>query len=360
MSCKECKGAVNPDWMLCLFFFSFSMEVMNMDDFYPTVKVAAVQAAPEYLDRDATVEKACRLNDEAASQGAQLIAFPEAFIPGYPWWIWFDEPTAGMPLYIRLYKNAVAIPGEATRKLSQAAKKNGIYVCISVTEKDGASLYLTQLWFNPAGDLIGKHRKLKPSGAERYIWGEGDASMMPVFDTEIGRLGGLECWEHMIPANMMAMMQKNEQIHVQAWPSCFPDPNHLFSNYPLETGAKAYSIINQVYSVVSSQIYTEQMREMTCTNEKQKGIMLPGYGMTMIIDPGGHVLASVNRDEEGICYAEVDLTNLIPGKFLSDPAGHYSNQSLRLLVDETPHRPVTVIGKSEPCAISYKELQESD
>lgn len=182
--------------------------------------------------------------------------------------------------------------------------------------------------------------------------------MMPVFDTEIGHLGGLECWEHMIPANMMAMMQKNEQIHVQAWPSCFPQKEHLFSNYPLETGAKAYSIINQVYSVVSSQIYTEEMREMLCTNDRQRAIMSPGYGMTMIIDPSGHVISSVPRDEEGICYAELDLTTVIGGKFLSDPAGHYSNQSLRLIVDQTPHTPVTVVGKAPEYAMTYEELQE--
>ncbi|MCB6203144.1 carbon-nitrogen hydrolase family protein [Extibacter muris] len=329
-----------------------------MEDFYPVVKAAAIQASPEYLDRDATVEKACSLIDRAGSEGAKLIAFPEAYIPGYPWWIWFDEPAAGIPFFMKLYKNAVTVPGPAVQKLSEAAKKNGVYVCISVTEKDGASLYLTQLWFNPNGDLIGKHRKLKPSGAERYIWGEGDASMMPVFDTEIGRLGGLECWEHMVPANMMAMMKKNEQIHVQSWPSCFPQPEHLFSNYPLETGAKAYSIINQVYSVISSQIYTEQMRDMLCTTEKQREIMQPGYGMTMIVDPAGHIISSVPRDEEGICYAELDLSLLIAGKFLTDPAGHYSNQSLRLIIDENPRPPVTIIGRAEEQTLSYEELQD--
>lgn len=328
-----------------------------MEDFYPVTKVAAVQAAPVYLDRDKTVEKVCGLIDEAASNGAQLVAFPEAMIPGYPWWIWFNEPAAGMPHFIKLYKNAVTIHSATTRRLAEAAKKNGVYVSVSVSEKDGASLYLTQLWFSPSGDLIGKHRKLKPSGAERYIWGEGDASMMPVFDTEIGRLGGLECWEHMVPANMMAMAAKNEQIHVQAWPACFPAPEHLFSNYPLETGAKAYSIINQCYSVVASQIYTEEMRYILCPDDKPHSLMEPGYGMTAIIDPGGHVLSSVPRDEEGICYATLDLTNLIPGKFMSDPAGHYSNQSLRLVVDETPHTPVTHLGTPASTAVSFDDLQ---
>lgn len=329
-----------------------------MEDIYSTVKVAAVQAAPVYLNRDATVEKACKIIKEAADNGAKLVAFPEAFIPGYPWWIWFDHPTAGMQHVISLYKNAVEIPSKTTMRLAEAARENSVYLCVSVTEKEGASLYLTQLWFGPNGDLLGKHRKLKPSNAERYVWGEGDASMTPVFDTEIGRLGGLECWEHAIPANMMLMMSKNEQIHVQSWPSCFPQSDHLFSNYPLETIAKSYSIVNQVYSVVSSQIYTKEMQDLLCTNESQRDIMHVGYGMTMIIDPQGKVMSSVERDEEGICYANCCLENLIPGKFISDPAGHYSNQSIRLLVDQNSHQPVQKTGTEGQYQIKFEEMDD--
>ncbi|MCI2063123.1 MAG: carbon-nitrogen hydrolase family protein [Eubacteriaceae bacterium] len=332
------------------------MNDFSPTDYFPTVKVAAVQTAPVFLDRDATVEKVCGIVKEAASNGAKLVAFPEALIPGYPWWIWLDEPSAGMAHYIRLVKNSVTIPSMTTRRLAEAAKENQVYVCVSVTEKEVASLYLTQLWFDPQGNLIGKHRKLRLSGAERYIWGEGDASMMPVFDTEIGRLGGLECWEHLVPGFTMVMAQKNEQIHVQSWPSAFPMEEHLFSNGTLEIGERAYSIVNQCYSVVSSQVMTEAMREYLCTTDKQRAIMEPGYGMTMIVDPLGRIMARVPRDEEGICYATLDLNAVIGGKFLSDPAGHESNQSIRLIVDESSHAPVTVIGKSPNHSLTFEDL----
>lgn len=332
-----------------------------MKDHYPKFKAAAVQSAPVYLNREASIDKACSLIDEAGQNGAKLIAFPEAYIPGYPWWIWFGSPDYGMKYFVEFYKNAVTIPSKEVHMLGQAAKRNGIYVCISVTEKDGGSLYLTQLWFNPRGDLIGKHRKCKPSGAERTIWGEGDGSTMPVFDTEIGRLGGLECWEHLIPANIMAMNAQNEQVHVSSWPSFFPVEGHLFSTYPCETGAKTYSIINQVYSLVSSQIYTEEMRDMICETEEQKNIMQVGHGCTKIIDPNGLVISEVPPHEEGICYADLDLETLILGKYLTDPAGHYSTTGhLRMIFDQSEHKPVKIIGIPVDNCISFEELQISE
>ena len=152
------------------------------------VKVAAVQASPIFLNLDATVEKAAGIIEEAAKNGAELIAFPEAFFPGYPYWIWVGDVGSQLEeFWVRFYKNAVEIPGPAVSKLSEAARKNNIMVCASVTERDGGSLYLTQLWFDKEGNLMGKHRKLRPTNAERIIWGDGDGSMMPVFDTEIGR-----------------------------------------------------------------------------------------------------------------------------------------------------------------------------
>lgn len=181
---------------------------------YPKFKAAAVQAAPVFLDAEATADKACKLIEKAASGGAKLIGFPEGFISGYPWWVWLTDPITGSPLQQKLMENAVEIPGPVVKKLSEAARKNNIYVCISVSEKEGGSLYLTQLWFNPLGDLMGKHRKMKPSGGERLIWGDGEASMMPVFDTEIGRLGGLQCWEHWIPLNIQAMNANQDRKSV--------------------------------------------------------------------------------------------------------------------------------------------------
>lgn len=118
------------------------------------------------------------------------------------------DPGSGSPLQQKLFENAVEIPGPVVRKISDASMRCAIYICISVSEKCGGSLYLTQLWFNPQGDLMGKHRKMKPSGGERLIWGDGEASLMPVFDTGLGRLGGLQCWEHWVPLNIQAMNGK--------------------------------------------------------------------------------------------------------------------------------------------------------
>ena len=189
-----------------------------------TFKVAAVQMSPVQNDTEATIDKVIKYMEEAAAAGAKVIGFPEAIIPGYPWWIWMDGPIQGMDLFCELYNQAIEIPSPQVRRLSEAARNAQAYVCVSVTEKDGASLYLTQLWFSPDGDLLGKHRKMKATSNEMTVWGDGDASMMPVFHTEYGNLGGLQCWEHYIPHNVATMAAKNEQIHVSSWPIGMPDP----------------------------------------------------------------------------------------------------------------------------------------
>lgn len=326
---------------------------------YPKYRVAAVQASPVFLDREATVEKTCRLVDEAAANGAKVIAFPEAFIPGYPWWIWLGNPDYGMKYYIALYKNAVEIPSITVQKLSEAAKRNSVYFCVSVTEKDGASLYLTQLWFNPNGDLIGKHRKLKATGAEMTIWGDGDGSMMPIFETEFGNLGGLQCWEHFLPLNLAAMTSMNEQVHVGSWPIGMPQEGHLFGPDQCVIAAQYYAISNQVFYLMASQIWTEEQRDKICETDEQKNVMKLGYGFTKIIAPNGLEIGNkLNHDEEGITYADIDLSQLIPGKYLIDTAGHYSTPGfLSLTFDRTEHKPIKHVGRSEQSALTYDELQ---
>ena len=324
---------------------------------YPKVTVAAVQSAPVYLNRDATVDKACRVIDEAASRGAKVIGFPESYVPGYPWWIWMGSPNEGMPHYIRLYQNAVEIPSPAVSRLSDAAKRNKVYVCISVTEKDGMSLYLTQLWFNPQGDLVGKHRKFKCTSAEKTIWGDGDGSMAPIIESEYGNLGGLQCWEHALPLNLAAMSSLNEQIHVSSWPSFLPGDGDLFGIECCELMAKYYAVSNQVYCIMTSHIYTDEMREMICNTDAQREMMQNGYGCTEIIAPNAKVLAKVPRDEEGLAIAEIDLSAQIPGKFLTDPAGHYSTPGfLSLTFDRNEHKPVRQVGREPDFSLSWDEL----
>lgn len=179
-----------------------------------TVIAAAVQATPTMLDRDATVAHACRLIAEAASDGARLIAFPEAFVPTYPDWAWRTPPwrdgEAGW--YGRLYDQAVTIPGPATTELGRAARAADAYVAIGVNERDGGTLYNTLLWLQPDGEVLGAHRKLMPTGAERLVWGYGDGSTLRVHDTPVGRLGGLICWENYMPLARYALYQQGLEV----------------------------------------------------------------------------------------------------------------------------------------------------
>ena len=323
---------------------------------YPKFKAAAVQAAPVFLDAEATADKACKLIEKAASGGAKLIGFPEGFISGYPWWVWLTDPITGSPLQQKLMENAVEIPGPVVKKLSEAARKNNIYVCISVSEKEGGSLYLTQLWFNPLGDLMGKHRKMKPSGGERLIWGDGEASMMPVFDTEIGRLGGLQCWEHWIPLNIQAMNAKNEQVHVASWPCFVPDDEALTSEAPNEVSARFYALATQSYVISSTQIHTQEIYEKMGRLPAYEGFVEYGGG---IIGPNGKILTEkLPKNAEGLAYADIDLEKIVDCKYQIDPAGHYSNKTLRMLVDQDPQPVVNFAGEEKECSVKYEELQE--
>ena len=185
------------------------------------VKVAAAQVAPHFLDRDKTVDKACKLIAEAAGSGAKLIVFPEAFISGYPDWVWLVPNGNGKmlsDLYSELVESAVSIPDEATDRLCQAAKDAGIFVAMGVHERNseasGASLFNTLLYIDDQGTIIGKHRKLIPTGGERLVWSQGDGNTLPVFETNFGKLGGLLCWENFMPLARQAMYLGGTQIYV--------------------------------------------------------------------------------------------------------------------------------------------------
>lgn len=325
---------------------------------YPKFKAAAVQAAPVFLDADATADKAVDLITEAAKNGAKLIGFPEGFIPGYPWWIWLTDPISGSPLQQQLMENAVEIPGPIVKKLSLAARENHIYVCVSVSEKDGGSLYLTQLWFNPAGDLIGKHRKMRLSGGERLIWGDGDASMMPVFDTEIGRLGGLQCWEHWIPLNIQAMNSQNEQVHVASWPCFVPGDEALTSEAPNETASKFYALATQTYVLQCTLIHTQEIYKKIGKLPPYNLFVEYGGGAAAIFGPNGKQLTEkLPRDAEGIVYADIDLQKIVDCKYQIDPAGHYSNKTLGLVMDRRPHPVTTFIGESAETGMKFEAIQ---
>ncbi|KAK6459476.1 Nitrilase, arylacetone-specific [Scheffersomyces xylosifermentans] len=299
---------------------------------YPKLKVAAVQAAPVYLDLEKTVAKAVKFIEEAASNGAKLVAFPEAFIPGYPWFAFIGHPEYTRKWYHQLYKNALEIPSPAIQKISNAARDNDIFVSISGSEKDNGSLFLCQLWFDNKGNLIGKHRKLRASVAERLVWGDGC----------------LMCWEHQVPLDLAAMNNQNEQIHVAAWPGYFDD----------EISSRYYAISTQTFVVMCSSIYSEEMKKMICeTKEQREYFETFKSGHTCIYGPDGEPISElVPSETEGIAYADVDIARTIDFKYYIDPAGHYSNKSLSAVHNVSDTRPIKQVGNAPSQFIGFDEL----
>ncbi|OLT23130.1 nitrilase [Pseudonocardia sp. CNS-139] len=319
---------------------------------YPSFKAAAVQSEPAYLDIDATLDKACDFIAEAARNGARLVAFPEAYLPGYPIFAFMGDTNYVQRHYHELYKNSVEVPSEAIRRLSLAARQNDVHLCMSCDEKDGGSLYLTQFWFSPTGDLMGKHRKLRPSGAERLIWGEGSGALMPVFQTEIGNLGGLQCWEHYVPLDLGAMNGQNEQVHVASWPG-----SDLFP-HDVEIGSRYYAMSTQTYVLMTSNVYGPVTAAKVCeTPEQEKFYHELSRCQTAIYGPDGVAISEVIPvGEEGIAYGDIDLSKIIDQKYYMDPAGHYSNRDLTMTLDRRRQPTVGIIGNEQDNSISFDVL----
>lgn len=297
-----------------------------MGDVHPRVKVAAVHAASVFLDREASVAKACAMIEEAAAAGAGLIAFPEAFIAGYPFWIWTHTPRGGVPFFTELYNNAVEVPSSATETLADAAGRAGAYVVMGVNERAGGTLYNTLLYFDDQGSLIGRHRKLQPTHAERMIWGKGDSSDVFVLDTRYGRLGGLICWEHTMDLARYALTLMGEQIHVAAWPAVSAithDPASGIFDSITEAAAKHHALAGQTFVInVQSRVDEDAVSKLGW--DGQPDMLRVGGGWTAIIGPDGQIIAGPQRDDEAIIYADIDLADIVPVKRACDSAGHYA------------------------------------
>src|SRR6266581_3896226 len=302
-------------------------------------KVAAVQAAPAFLDLDASVDKAVRLIDEAGAKGARLIAFPETWIPGYPWWIWLGAPAwAIMRGFVSAYfDNSLAYDSPAADKLRQAAKRNDIVVVLGLPERDGGSLYIAQWIIGPDGETIATRRKLKPTHVERSVFGEGDGSDLAVHDLEIGRVGALCCWEHLQPLSKYAMYAQNEQVHVAAWPSfSLYDPfAHALGAEVNNAASKIYAVEGSCFVLAPCATVSQAMIDEICDTPDKNQLLHVGGGHAVIYGPDGSSLAEkLPPDQEGILYADIDLGMIGVAKNAADPAGHYSRPDVtRLLLN---------------------------
>ena len=299
---------------------------------YPTLamasgthRIAAVQAAPVFLDLDASVEKACRLLQDAAAEGAELAVFPEAFLPGYPVWVWFIPPGHTHPLrevYTLLHSASVSVPGPAIDRLAQAAGDLGIAVAMGVNERNSESsdstLFNTLVYIGADGSLLGRHRKLVPTAGERLVWGRGDGSDFEVYDLPFGRLGGLLCWENYMPLARHALTAMGEQVH--AAPTWDRGEPWLSSMRHVAKEGRSFVL------GVCQAFHIDDIPDDLSFKSEYLGSM-EGYinpGLSVIVDPDGKVVAGPLDSEEGILYADFEPAQLVGPRWQLDSAGHYA------------------------------------
>jgi nitrilase len=304
-------------------------------------RVAVIQAAPVLFDREATLARVAELTAEAAAGGAQLVLFPEAFVPAYPRGLSFgvvvgSRSDEGRRLFARYHRNAVVVPSEATAQLGAVARAAGVWLAIGVIERDaiGGTLYCTLLYFGPDGALLGKHRKLKPTAAERLVWGEGDGSTLPVLSTPFGRLGGLICWENYMPLARTALYTKGVEIYLA--PTA--DARDLW-----QSTLQHIALEGRCFVLAANQYVTKSMYPRDLGPEALSDLELAPEEMcrggSAILSPLGEYLAPPLYGREGILYADLDPEALAGARFDFDAVGHYARPDVfSFAIDERAQR----------------------
>ncbi len=314
------------------------------------VKVAVVQASPVVFDRERTLEKVHALAGEAARMDAQLVLFPEAFVSAYPRGLDFgavigSRTGRGREDFQRYWESSVDVPGPAVDALARTARAHHICLVIGVVERDGGTLYCTVLFFAPDGAYLGKHRKVMPTASERLVWGFGDGSTMPVFDTPLGKIGAVICWENYLPLMRAAMYAKGIEIY------CAPTAD-----------ARDSWIASMRHIAVEGRCFV-----LSCNQFNRRRDFPAGYdagfaddpdaivnrGGSCIVDPFGNFLAGPNMEDEAILVAEIDRSQIVQGKFDLDVVGHYARPDIfELHVDERAKRPVTTLSEDASAEVA--------
>lgn len=308
-----------------------------MNNTQKNVKIAVVQASPVIMDCEATVNKALSLIKEASDNGAKIVVFPEAFISAYPRGLSFgtivgSRTMEGRKDWLRYYESSIPVPGEVTETLGQAARDAGIYLVIGVIERDvkciDSTLYCTILYFGPDGTLLAKHRKLKPTGSERLIWGEGDGSTLAAVDTPYGKLGGLICWENYMPLARAAMYAKGVTLYVTPTADARDEWQHTIRHIALE---------GRCFVISCNQFITKDMypTDLEYYDDLKSQPEIMCRGGSAIVSPMGQYVAGPVYGHEEILYGDIDLSLIVQSRYDFDVMGHYSRSDVfELIVHE--------------------------
>jgi aliphatic nitrilase len=300
------------------------------------IKVAAAQLAPVWGDPAATMAKAADAIAEAGRHGAALVAFPEALVPGYPYWAMVHDPLSINPFLQRLYAEAVVVPSPVTDRIAEAARAAGVMVCLGLNERAGGTLYNSQLFVGADGRLLACRRKLVPTSHERLVWGRGDGSDLQVLDTPLGRVGGLICYEHANALFRYALQAQGEELHVAAWTALSSITTIV------DAAARHYAFEAQAFVVSVTSVLTEEGLAALGDGESARKLQ-PGGAFSAILSPRGDYLAGPAREGETLLYAELDPALIDKQKSIVDSAGHYARPDVvRLHLQRAPQRPLVV------------------
>lgn len=305
-----------------------------MESTHHSFRVAVIQAASIIMDKHATIEKAVKLIKNAAEEGAKIVVFPEAFIPAYPRGLSFgtvigSRKEDGRKDWYRYWDNSITVPSTETNILAEAAREADVYLVIGVIERDseysGGTLYCTVLFFGSDGTLLGKHRKLKPTAAERIVWGEGDGSTLPVFDTPYGKIGALICWENYMPLARAAMYAQGVQIYIAPTADARESWQSTIRHIAME---------GRCFVLSSNQYVTKDMypTDLACYSDLDTAPEIMSNGGSAIVGPLGNYVVSPVWGKEEIIFADLDLKQITYSKFDFDVFGHYSRPDVFTLL----------------------------
>lgn len=311
-------------------------------------KAAAVQTSPVFLNAEKTIDKAITFVKEAADNGAQLIAFPEVFVSGYPYWNWIMTPVQGSKWYEKLYKSAITADGSEVKRICDAAKEFNIHIVIGINEKGTSygEIYNTNLIIDNNGNLIGKHRKLVPTWAEKLTWTSGDGSSLKVYKTEIGPIGTLACGENTNTLARFALLAQGELIHIANYISLPVAPPDYDMAEAIKIRAAAHSFEGKLFTIVSCSTISQEIKDALREEVPNVDELLTrkNSAFSGFIGPNGAAIGTSLIDEEGIVYADIDLEKCIQPKQMHDILGHYNRFDIfDLRVNTAPTRNITFI-----------------